>query len=179
MGERLDGPSQKSTLRNAAKWAKYRRKKLPIKELLDWNRFWKKVEKTPTGCWLWIATAVHEFGYGRFFYGGKTIEAHVYAYTKCIGQIPKGKQIDHLCRMPACVNPAHLEAVTLAENVLRGQSPMAILARRTHCARGNHPLSGENLFINANGQRECRICRRELAQHRAARERRDFEPKGI
>ena len=36
--------------------------------------------------------------------------------TADVGSIPDGLHLDHLCRVPACVNPEHLEPVTLAEN---------------------------------------------------------------
>ena len=49
------------------------------------------------------------------------------------GTIPQGLVIDHLCRNKSCVNPAHLEAVTNTENVLRGEAPSAKAARKTHC----------------------------------------------
>jgi hypothetical protein len=157
--------SSKAILANKIRWDRHRALDPNVIRIRDWIRFWSKVEKT-NSCWLWRAESVHKFGYGRFSLRGKHVEAHRYAYENCIGPIPKGLQIDHLCRVPACVNPKHLEVVTRKENLLRGFSPMAILARRTHCLRGGHPLSGENLFINAHGQRECYICRREIARLR-------------
>lgn len=52
--------------------------------------------------------------------GRKTrIGAHRLAYMRAKGPIPKGLHVDHLCRVPTCVNPAHLEAVTPGENVRR------------------------------------------------------------
>ena len=37
------------------------------------------------------------------------------------GPVPEGMQLDHLCRVPGCVNPDHLEPVSAAENVRRGR----------------------------------------------------------
>lgn len=78
--------------------------------------------RTPGGCWLWQG-ALNTKGYavlsvgGR---GGRRHYAHRLSYEIHVGPIPAGLQIDHLCRVRRCVNPAHLEPVTNRENVLRG-----------------------------------------------------------
>jgi hypothetical protein len=46
---------------------------------------------------------------------------------------------------------------------MRGTSPTAAYAARTHCRNG-HPLSGDNLYTTPQGARECRICNREDQQ---------------
>lgn len=136
------------------------------------ERFWAKVDKDgPNGCWLWTASTNLQ-GYGQFF-DGKTVLAHRFAYERLVGPIPEGLVTDHLCRTPLCVNPAHLEPVTQRENMLRGETVIAANARKTHCKRG-HPLSGENLVIDGQGWRQCRIClrirwRRKSAARRAAK----------
>ncbi len=61
-------------------------------------------------------------GYGRLRTGGKEYRAHRYFYEKEKGLIPKGMQIDHLCRNPSCIEVSHLEVVTQAENLRRGNS---------------------------------------------------------
>jgi hypothetical protein len=61
------------------------------------------------------------------------------------------------------VNPAHLEPVTNAENVLRGVSPTALNARKTHCIRG-HALEGDNVMrYGRMTGRHCRACHSERA----------------
>ena len=66
------------------------------------------------GCWIWTG-AVASTGYGKI----RGWYAHRVSYQLFIGRIPVGYQIDHLCRVPACVSPAHLEAVTQGENLKR------------------------------------------------------------
>src|SRR5688572_23867635 len=95
------------------------------------ERFWPRVDKDGAGgCWLWTG-AKDPLGYGRFGTGkyakSKLIDkpfrlAHRFAYENMIGPIADGMVIDHLCKIPSCVNPAHLEPVTQKENVRRGSS---------------------------------------------------------
>lgn len=125
------------------------------------ERFWRKVRKTKT-CWLWTACQ-NGTGYGEMNIGAGRAEAglkalaHRMSYEMCIGKIPKGLTIDHLCRNTLCVRPSHLEAVTLRENILRGTGFAAVNSRKTHCSKG-HSYTGENLFVNVRGDRGCRIC---------------------
>lgn len=106
-------------------------------------------------CWEWLGYVSHN-GYGRIRVGKNILYSHRVSYEVFVGAIPKGKTIDHLCRNRGCVNPEHLEAVGLRENILRGCNPAAINARKTHCIRG-HPLDGENVR-GIVGDRHCKTC---------------------
>ena len=120
-------------------------------------RFWKKVAGDGAECWEW--TASRRNGYGQFgICAGRVIEAHRYAYEYLVGPIPEGLHIDHLCRNMGCVNPAHMEPVTLVENVMRGVGPGAVNSRKTHCLHG-HPFDDDNTYVDGRGRRHCRICR--------------------
>jgi hypothetical protein len=88
---------------------------------------WKKsgplyIADDVTGCWEW-QRAKCLIGYGRIRIDGKAMAAHRMTYEQAHGPIPDGMGLDHLCRNPSCVNPAHLEPVTHVENVRRGATP--------------------------------------------------------
>lgn len=122
------------------------------------NRFWQQVDKTES-CWLWTGSLTHN-GYGRMGFRGKVHRAHRLAYELLIGgAIPDGLTLDHLCRERRCVNPAHLEAVPLRVNILRGEGGAALNVRKTRCPAG-HPLDGANLRRDgSNRARRCRACK--------------------
>lgn len=142
------------------------------------TRFWTKVDRNGSGgCWLWTGL-LGPFGYGLFSVrrgpegsnDWHNDAAHRYAYELLVGPIPEGLTIGHLCHDTApecpggptcmhrrCVNPEHLGLQTRGENSLLGSSDAAKNARKTHCKR-NHPLSGDNLYINPSGQRRCKTC---------------------
>jgi HNH endonuclease len=100
-------------------------------------RFWPRVRKLDGGCWEWTGA------------------------RSDVGPVPKGLTIDHLCRNTSCVNPAHMEVVTRAENNQRRH------ALRTTCPN-NHPYDRQN-----GVQRICSTCRnaskrRSYAEKRAS-----------
>ena len=129
----------------------------PIKE-----RFWAKVDSADD-CWIWTAETSRG-GYGRFAAGSRSdgtrrsVQAHRYAYELLVGPIPEGLELDHLCRVRNCVNPAHLEPVTTKVNVLRGIGLAARNAGKTHCPQG-HPYDEANTYYYSTGKRACRACR--------------------
>ena len=103
---------------------------------------------------------------GRFAVShGRVHYAHRIAFQFFRGPIPAGLQIDHLCRVKLCVNPAHLEPVTASENIRRGTGLAARRAAQTHCKYG-HPFDKENTHINSRGHRICRTCMRRKARAR-------------
>lgn len=128
-------------------------------------RFWAKVSKhgplwNDTPCWPWQGS-IASTGYGVFAppkrqYGYNKL-AHRVAYQLLVGLIPEQLTLDHLCRVRSCVNPAHLEPVSVKVNVLRGIGFTAQLAKRTHCPKG-HAYDLWNTYIDKRGFRSCKQC---------------------
>lgn len=88
-------------------------------------RFWRNVQKTPDGCWIWSGN-VASHGYGRLGVPGRTqIRAHRLSWLIHRGDIPEHLTVCHSCDVPACVNPAHLrldsQKGNLRESVRKGR----------------------------------------------------------
>lgn len=116
-------------------------------------RLMRRVEKdAASGCWLWQGT-VHDTGYGYMSVGCQNRRVHRIAYELLVGSIPAGLTIDHLCRNRLCVNPAHLEPVTGAENSRRAM----LLPWPRQCVKG-HDLERRTGGRQA-GRTFCRQCK--------------------
>lgn len=121
-----------------------------------------------TPCWMW-QRHVRPTGYGQWTRQRITRQAHRAVYEEMVGPIPDGLTLDHLCRVRACVNPAHLEPVTVQENTLRGDGFAARNAAKTHCVRG-HAFTPENTYLRPTG-RACRECVRNASRAYKRRQR--------
>lgn len=115
---------------------------------------------------LWAGSLTHN-GYAHIIIkrNGKwtTTVLHRELYLVEVGEIPEGLVLDHLCRNRSCINTQHLEPVTSAENIQRGDRKVFRnrygLAQKTHCIRG-HERNTENTYIKPDGTKACRACKR-------------------
>ena len=142
------------------------------------ERILRLIYVTEDGCWIWTGYR-NPKGYGHVRHNGRKRLIHRITYEEIRGPVPEGLELDHLCRVRECCNPRHLEAVTHAENVRRGD--LAAYRRgaemrgaqqraKTHCPQG-HPYSGGNLYVQPDGGRKCRECMREARRRYRERKR--------
>lgn len=112
-------------------------------------------------CWIWQgAKKKGARPYGYIKHEGSPRLVHRIAHALWNGAVPTDREIDHLCNVPACCNPRHLEAVTHVVNVRRGRS-----ATKTHCVNG-HEFTASNTLYEAGRLRDgtptkyrrCRVC---------------------
>jgi len=104
-----------------------------------------------TPCWEWTGH-ITDYGYARTtLQGHKNHLIHRITYQIFVDAIPEGLVIDHLCRVTHCVNPIHLEAVTVQTNILRGISPTAENAKKQTCKNGHE-------LVQLKSFRGCPIC---------------------
>jgi hypothetical protein len=121
---------------------------------------WRQVHFSfPGDCWIWQGP-VNGGGYG--IYCSETLvrshtRAHRLMYELLVGPIPDGLTLDHLCRVRRCVNPSHLEPVTIRENSLRGESPHVKLHRTNKCIRG-HEFDAVVYRSSGKIQKYCKTC---------------------
>lgn len=120
-------------------------------------------------CWLWTrGRSASTDGYGAFFVEAtRAWHAHRWLWLQVVGPIPDGLHLDHLCRVRHCVNPDHLEPVTLRENNLRGFSPINLNRLKTHCPQG-HEYTEANIKWY-QGRRYCKACKADDQRRRRAR----------
>lgn len=123
------------------------------------DRFWPKVRATGS-CWIWTKST-NDAGYGIFGSPrGYSKLAHRFAYQALVGEIPEHLVIDHLCRNRRCVNPGHLEPVTLDENKRRGLQYRIQNGMDDSCIWG-HKYTPQNTYWNPNKPNDfrCRACK--------------------
>lgn len=133
-------------------------------------RFWTKVDlpEDLELCWKWLGG--QSSGYGRFSIDSslvanrKQVPAHRFAYEYFHGPLAKDLVLHHICKNTLCVNPKHLQPLSIKEHVAQsisvGVMVAALQSVKTHCPKG-HPYEGSNLSIRRDGSRVCRECKRQ------------------
>ncbi len=145
----------------------------PIPRSVDAPKFWARVDVGAADeCWPWLAK-IHHSGYGQFKIEGKDFPAHRVAFVLWHGaDVDPALVMDHLCRNRACCNPSHLEPVTNAENIRRGETgqhscgprrPQRVVVDGIAYCSNWHPVAGENIIIARDLRRgtenvKCRGC---------------------
>lgn len=170
----------------------------------SYERFLRKIKLNKNGCCV-FGHNLNKNGYAMFKIGRPTKwrSAHRYSYEVHKGQIPNGLTIDHLCSVRNCVNPEHLRAVTLQENIRAGGSIRALeryrskmtlserqekmrsiqkiavqlRASKTHCRNG-HLYTPENTKSDKNHHRLCIECSRKSGRESMRRRRAALRNRG-
>ncbi|MCG5460806.1 HNH endonuclease [Micromonospora sp. MED01] len=138
------------------------------------ERIKRQIVVDDKGCWIWQGR-VDSSGYGDLRLKStpsKTRIAHRISYEVFVARIPAGLQIDHLCRVRACVNPKHLEPVTPRENTLRSPIALASLAAQQATCKRGHAFDEKNTIWRREGGRACRTCKRDRLREFRERQRR-------
>lgn len=127
------------------------------------TRLLARSERKENGCLVWTGATNGKAGYGKMFDGKRSEYVHRISYRIFIGEIPENYTIDHVifkgCTSRKCIEPNHLEAVTISENHARRPIP-------THCPKG-HEYNFKNTYwqkrTDANTRKSiaCRVCHAE------------------
>jgi hypothetical protein len=115
-------------------------------------------------CWIWQGR-VNAEGYGRIRVPHEESKwaVHRLSYVIAHGHLSDDLTIDHLCRTPSCINPEHLEAVTMETNIRRGFGIGMRNAAKLECVNGHPYVDGSYILEqigNGKQARRCIICRR-------------------
>lgn len=119
------------------------------------------------GCIEWVGSISKQHGYGLIAIGKRiSPSGRPYAIQRLahrvVWELLNGNTtlaLDHLCLNKLCVNPAHLEPISIGENVRRYFA--YVVEHGTHCRRG-HEYTDESTEWRkgADGEprRVCRVC---------------------
>lgn len=121
----------------------------------------------------WVLKPNEPKGYSRTMHNRKRMMTHRVVYEILVGPIPDDLQLDHLCRNRACVNPDHLEPVTIEQNLFRSNLTIASQNKaKTQCKNG-HEFTRHNTYHPPKypKKRYCKTCRDDAsARHHRLKE---------
>jgi hypothetical protein len=122
--------------------------------------FWQKISlpDDTAQCWLWRGCRRAD-RYGQFWVGDRFVYAHRFAYELLRAPIPPRLTIDHLCKNRSCVNPWHMEPVTMQENLRRGEGPAVVNSRKTRCPHGHEYTVANTYVVLRRGRWPTRVCK--------------------
>jgi len=139
------------------------------------TRLLARSERKPNGCLEWQGATNGKAGYGKMFDGVRSEYVHRIAYRVFIGEIPEGLTIDHVaakgCTSRKCIEPNHLDAVTITENHARRPLP-------THCRNG-HEYNETTTYWQKRKEYStrpsitCRVCHADRERKRRMKGRND------
>lgn len=105
----------------------------------EWRRLLKRVVQVHTGfdspCWIWTGR-VDPDGYGEAKYRGAKRFTHRISYARKHGETPARRDVEHLCRQRACLNPSHIISLPPKENA----------AGRSERDEAPHQVNKHNVF---------------------------------
>lgn len=124
-----------------------------------YDRFWDLVDRSAGagGCWPWRGRRTPA-GIPVFEVRKRRTTARRYAYRMEYGD-PGKLRVVVTCGTGDCVNWRHITLSTAAAIATSNGSAAAVNAARKACARG-HLLQAGNLYVRADGRRECLRCKR-------------------
>lgn len=119
----------------------------------------RSIPEPNSGCWLWLLSlGSHGYPQGSMprLTGERVSLVHRMSYAAFKGAVPKGMDVDHLCRNTLCVNPDHLEAATQLAN-RRRQAGFKCDAVNDDTSRCPH---GHGDYRRVSGKLVCAECRK-------------------
>lgn len=107
--------------------------------------------KTEDGCWLWQKTC-DSWGYPQISVAsGHTAKAHRLMYQAVNGgRLDANLTIHHICAQRSCVNPEHLQAVTIRENIAEMRERSFYLSRIAELEAAIHELDPSHPALSEN-----------------------------
>lgn len=121
----------------------------------------RRVVGSPDECWLWLGTTAGHYGQVQLgpLSNRDSWYAHRLAFYVEHAFLPP--HVHHLCGVKLCVNPEHLEGMSLVAH-------QRVHHEKATCGRGHDWSVPENVYVRPDtGKRTCRACQRVRQRARA------------